>query len=192
MTEPENFDDELFADLYNDDEPSASRAPAAAPAQTAPPVVAPAAAQDPASNDSYGDDAGDQGVGDYDDSAMQYDDDDDEVDFNLGNGSSSNKNAGPGTNAGAGTGAGSGFGAGQHSEETPQPSGGGQFSGGPRPGPLANKVGPNSKEDGGGKLLVSVSDLDKKKGREIQPRFANGGAKESMEVFGGEALGGSF
>lgn len=129
---------------YNDDEPSASRAPAAPPAQAPPPVAAPVSAPEPAGQDGYGDDAGGQGGGDYDDT-MQYDDDDDDVDFNLGNGSSSNNNAG----AGASSAAGGGFGgAGQRSEETPLPSGGGHFSAGPRQGPPASKVGPNSKEDG--------------------------------------------
>lgn len=78
---------------------------------------------------------------------MQYDDDDDDVDFNLGNGSSSNNNAGAGASSGTGGGFGAG-GVGQRSEETPQPSGGGHFSAGPRFGPPAAKVGPNSKEDG--------------------------------------------
>ncbi|KLU84866.1 hypothetical protein MAPG_03900 [Magnaporthiopsis poae ATCC 64411] len=81
MTEPESFEDDLFADLYADDEPSSKPAPAAAqPAAPTPAVSAPAEAQaEPPSAD------GAQGG----DDSMNYEeeDEDDDVDFNLGNGS---------------------------------------------------------------------------------------------------------
>ncbi|KAH6652695.1 hypothetical protein BKA67DRAFT_536421 [Truncatella angustata] len=105
MADNENFEDDLFADLYDDNEAAAAAAPAApvAPAPAAAPVtrqaapaeaVAPAAEHDAAQYDQYmptGDDNGHSG--DYHDNEDAYDDDDD-VDFNLGNGSSSAHNAG--------------------------------------------------------------------------------------------------
>ncbi|KAI0164383.1 hypothetical protein GGR52DRAFT_119207 [Hypoxylon sp. FL1284] len=99
MADAENFEDDLFADLYDDNEPTAAPAPAAsAPQAAAIPTqpepqsieapgqleldqaaanvapVAPAAEENGAYDDTYQEDA--------------YDDDDD-VDFNLGNDQSS-------------------------------------------------------------------------------------------------------
>jgi len=84
MTEPENFDDELFADLYNDDEPAGKAARAAEPDQYS-------AAQSAAEVQyETSEDPGQQQ--DYNGGAVKYDeeeeDDDDEIDFNLGNGPS--------------------------------------------------------------------------------------------------------
>ncbi|KAK6074321.1 nuclear polyadenylated RNA-binding protein [Seiridium cupressi] len=93
MAETENFEDDLFADLYDDnDGPSAAPAPAAAPAPKVEAPAAPAAAEEAASAqyDQYvptGDENGQSG--DYHENEEVYDDDDD-VDFNLGNGSSHN------------------------------------------------------------------------------------------------------
>ncbi|KAH8910992.1 hypothetical protein BR93DRAFT_934543 [Coniochaeta sp. PMI_546] len=87
MTEPENFEDDLFADLYNDDEPAPK--PQAASDQ-------PAAAQPPADDDSY--EPSQEPNQQYNDQNGQDsymnqgdggdEDDDDDVDFNLGNGNS--------------------------------------------------------------------------------------------------------
>lgn len=79
MTEPENFEDDLFADLYNDDEPAAK-----APAATEPFVLAPPAPDTVKSADESNDHQDQNGV----DSYMNHDEaeeDDDDVDFNLGN-----------------------------------------------------------------------------------------------------------
>ncbi|OIW28859.1 hypothetical protein CONLIGDRAFT_645022 [Coniochaeta ligniaria NRRL 30616] len=87
MTEPENFEDDLFADLYNDDEPAPK--PQAAPDQSA-------AEQPPAADDSYeppqepnqqyNDQNGQDSYMNQGDGVEEEDDDD--VDFNLGNGNS--------------------------------------------------------------------------------------------------------
>ncbi len=132
MTEPENFDDDLFADLsvppqsrgrhpllltwppsYNDDEPSTAKH--LAPQMTSAPALA---AAEPMPVDRYDEtpDIADQNGADTRDD--YDDDDDDDVDFNLGNGSTT------------------------HRAETPMyraPS--------PVPLPVATK-GPNAKEDG--------------------------------------------
>ncbi|KAL2118454.1 hypothetical protein VTJ04DRAFT_8114 [Mycothermus thermophilus] len=82
MTEPENFDDELFADLYNDDEPAGQ--PARAP-ETDKTQSTEQTAQ--ASSHVNGNDTGqqaDQNGGDDGDEEEEEDDDDD-IDFNLGN-----------------------------------------------------------------------------------------------------------
>ncbi|KAF3005531.1 hypothetical protein E8E14_004900 [Neopestalotiopsis sp. 37M] len=98
MAENENFEDDLFADLYDDnDVPSApAAAPAAPPPQKVEPTYEPAqAAAAPiaevnASYDNYAPSGDVHGQGgDYHDAEEAYDDDDD-VDFNLGNGSSHN------------------------------------------------------------------------------------------------------
>ncbi|KAK4251760.1 hypothetical protein C7999DRAFT_27838 [Corynascus novoguineensis] len=84
MTEPENFDDELFADLYNDDEP-ASKVPRG-------PEIDQSTAAQPAAEtrNEYAEDTGEQQ--DYNGGRArdeeEEDDDDDEIDFNLGNGPS--------------------------------------------------------------------------------------------------------
>ncbi|KAK7908517.1 hypothetical protein PG985_015820 [Apiospora marii] len=87
MTEPENMEDDLFADLYDDNEPAAAPAPAKqeqpveqppAPAPAQPePHVEEEPAYDPNQN-GYNND-------DYQQQAEYEDDDDDDVDFNLGN-----------------------------------------------------------------------------------------------------------
>ncbi|KAH8671252.1 hypothetical protein BX600DRAFT_242984 [Xylariales sp. PMI_506] len=100
MTEPENFEDDLFADLYDDNDASAAAAPTAA-ATAPPPVPAPVkqepAIPDPPAHDEpepqYDDQQNHMGDengygGEYADNEEPYDDDDD-VDFNLGNGASS-------------------------------------------------------------------------------------------------------
>ncbi|KAK4453750.1 hypothetical protein QBC34DRAFT_421901 [Podospora aff. communis PSN243] len=83
MTEPENFDDELFADLYNDDEPGQKA--------TAAPVAEQYSAVQPTTEDKqeFGDSAGpdqDYNGGDSNMNQDEYEDDDDDVDFNLGDG----------------------------------------------------------------------------------------------------------
>ncbi|KAK3327419.1 hypothetical protein B0T19DRAFT_400289 [Cercophora scortea] len=96
MTEPENFDDELFADLYNDDEPAAKAPAAAAPASEQYSAAQPSAPDNSDGNNNYNQEPAED-TGQY----QQYnngedrnvnddevDDDDDDVDFNLGNGPS--------------------------------------------------------------------------------------------------------
>ncbi|KAL4725497.1 hypothetical protein ACLX1H_007646 [Fusarium chlamydosporum] len=85
MTEPENFEDDLFADLYDDnDAPKPAPAPAAAPAAPPAPEVQPPtnAHNDDDHNASYQhqDTGGDEHM------TQDQDDDDDDVDFNLGGG----------------------------------------------------------------------------------------------------------
>ncbi|OTB07021.1 hypothetical protein M426DRAFT_92737 [Hypoxylon sp. CI-4A] len=101
MAEPENFEDDLFADLYDDNDASAvpaqAKAPAPAPAQSAQvqapaPVAAPIpqpsveAPSQPEFDQTHNDvayAAEENGYGDeYQDEAYE---DDDDVDFNLGN-----------------------------------------------------------------------------------------------------------
>ncbi|KAF6833960.1 hypothetical protein CPLU01_05255 [Colletotrichum plurivorum] len=86
MTEPENFEEDLFADLYDDDGPAkpAVAEPAAAPAP------APAAAPAPVQGYETHAEPPPQAEPDHGGDEMRYDDeeDDDEVDFNLGGGSS--------------------------------------------------------------------------------------------------------
>ncbi|KAH7326319.1 hypothetical protein B0I35DRAFT_405574 [Stachybotrys elegans] len=83
MTEPENFEDDLFADLYEDNDASK---PGSGPAQAAPqppPAIKPD--PEPQAPQSYAAPLDSGG-----DSAMKHepdDDDDDDVDFNLGGGS---------------------------------------------------------------------------------------------------------
>jgi len=118
MTEPENFDDELFADLYNDDEPGqkAAAAPVADQYSAVQPTTE--AKQD------FGDNAGPDQDYNGEDSNMnqdEYEDDDDDVDFNLGDG--------PVTTIS------------HHHEERPA-----SYSAPPPPPPQAK--GPNAKEDG--------------------------------------------
>ncbi|KAK5662728.1 hypothetical protein OQA88_6135 [Cercophora sp. LCS_1] len=84
MTEPENFDDELFADLYNDDEPGNKAAAAHAPPHTQ--DVQPSVETKQEQTGDGGRD--DEYDGDTHMNNEEYDDDDDEVDFNLGNGPS--------------------------------------------------------------------------------------------------------
>lgn len=86
MTEPENFDDELFADLYNDDEPAGKAARAPEVDQYS--AVQPAAE---ISNENI-EDGGQQQDYNNNGGEVKYEeeeeDDDDEIDFNLGNGPS--------------------------------------------------------------------------------------------------------
>lgn len=82
MADPENFDDDLFADLYDDNDNATAPAPPVAkttqPAEPAAPAVSNNHADDSANHDdSYA--HGDENNEDA------YEDDDDEVDFNLGN-----------------------------------------------------------------------------------------------------------
>ncbi|RYP88564.1 hypothetical protein DL769_000260 [Monosporascus sp. CRB-8-3] len=99
MAEPENFDDDLFADLYDDNEPSSASAPVAAPApapvpsQPQPASEAPAQPQPESTPADAGPHPADDGYGeDYQEE--NYEDDDD-VDFNLGNGSGGTPAAAP-------------------------------------------------------------------------------------------------
>ncbi|KAJ3510513.1 hypothetical protein NM208_g15520 [Fusarium decemcellulare] len=83
MTEPENFEDDLFADLYDDNDASKTAPPPVAAAPSAPDVQPP----NPSNNDQNGspqnyDMGGDEPM------TQDQDDDDDDVDFNLGGGSS--------------------------------------------------------------------------------------------------------
>lgn len=77
MTEPENFEEDLFADLYEDNDAAkastASQVLAATDSKIADDLGSIAQAQAP--------DIDGNGVEDMD---PQYDDDDDDVDFNLG------------------------------------------------------------------------------------------------------------
>ncbi|KAK4104626.1 hypothetical protein N658DRAFT_184201 [Parathielavia hyrcaniae] len=89
MTEPENFDDELFADLYNDDEPAAKSMGTSAPdqysaAQAAAPEVK-EEFEDRGQQQDYNN-GGDATQMKYEDEEEEEDDDD--IDFNLGNGPS--------------------------------------------------------------------------------------------------------
>ncbi|EHA56998.1 hypothetical protein MCOR02_004409 [Pyricularia oryzae] len=87
MTEPEAFEDDLFADLYADDaptEPAKVPEKAAAPTNPTPAPVETREEQPPPIDQSG-----------HDDSNMGYDEDEeeeDDVDFNLGNGTSSAPN----------------------------------------------------------------------------------------------------
>ncbi|UQC84963.1 nuclear polyadenylated RNA-binding protein [Colletotrichum lupini] len=83
MTEPENFEEDLFADLYDDDtsaKPAAAQQPAPPPAPVAvpQPSVETHAEPPPQSEPEYGGGGGD------DQMKYEEEDDDDEVDFNLG------------------------------------------------------------------------------------------------------------
>ncbi|KPM37017.1 hypothetical protein AK830_g9543 [Neonectria ditissima] len=84
MTEPENFEEDLFADLYEDNDPSKAPPPPKAPA----PVVTESHPVQNSANDqppiSYEQDGGDETMN------QDQDDDDDDVDFNLGGGGMSN------------------------------------------------------------------------------------------------------
>ncbi|KAK0727105.1 hypothetical protein B0T26DRAFT_671823 [Lasiosphaeria miniovina] len=87
MTEPETFDDELFADLYNDDEPSSAK-PASAPAQDQY-SAAPAAAENrqyEMTVDTNQYQERNNGGDSHWNNEQGEDDDDDDVDFNLGDG----------------------------------------------------------------------------------------------------------
>ncbi|KAG6358871.1 hypothetical protein INS49_012390 [Diaporthe citri] len=85
MTEPENFEDDLFDDLYNDEAPAP---PAAAPEPVAPkaePAPAPGKPEDDQSGGHHGADPA-FGEDSHMNGAEEYEEDDDDVDFNLGNG----------------------------------------------------------------------------------------------------------
>ncbi|KAI0505931.1 hypothetical protein F5B22DRAFT_625984 [Xylaria bambusicola] len=108
MADPENFEDDLFADLYDDNPGSAPAAPAPkpAPAMAAVPTPTPAAASIPQSvaekasepqaeyvSDEMAHSAVENGYGDdYHEDAYE---DDDDVDFDLGNGPAANSTAVP-------------------------------------------------------------------------------------------------
>ncbi|KAK3187022.1 hypothetical protein K4F52_004188 [Lecanicillium sp. MT-2017a] len=85
MTEPENFEDDLFADLYDDTDPAKAPPPAQPPQPTE--AAAPAAAAPTAQANETSQTEQPQVEDD-----MDEDDDDDEVDFNLGGGTSSAAN----------------------------------------------------------------------------------------------------
>ncbi|KAF4121048.1 RNA-binding protein Musashi [Geosmithia morbida] len=92
MADPENFEEDLFADLYDDNDASKGPAPAPAPA-TAPPAPAPAPVQETRTEDAAGHDhAHDAGAAEDMNQDQDDDDDDDDVDFNLGGG---NAHTGP-------------------------------------------------------------------------------------------------
>ncbi|POR38414.1 Uncharacterized protein TPAR_01386 [Tolypocladium paradoxum] len=84
MTEPENFEEDLFADLYDDNDASKT---GPGPQAAAPAVEAPKVENDSAAPAAH------EPAQPADDEHMQQDadedDDDDEVDFNLGGGGSS-------------------------------------------------------------------------------------------------------
>ncbi|KAJ4133495.1 hypothetical protein NW768_005081 [Fusarium equiseti] len=88
MTEPENFEDDLFADLYDDND-APKPAPAPAPAAAAP-AAPPAPEVQPPTNSHNDDDHNaayqHQDVGGDEHMNQDQDDDDDDVDFNLGGG----------------------------------------------------------------------------------------------------------
>ncbi|KAK4646662.1 hypothetical protein QC761_212550 [Podospora bellae-mahoneyi] len=91
MTEPENFDDELFADLYNDDDavPAPKPAAAAQPVQYA--AVQPTIEtrqEDSYDPNQYNDYSGGGENGNMNQDDEEEEDDDDDIDFNLGNGPS--------------------------------------------------------------------------------------------------------
>ncbi|KAL2132555.1 hypothetical protein VTI74DRAFT_3639 [Chaetomium olivicolor] len=123
MTEPENFDDELFADLYNDDEPASKPTIKSEPdhpsaVQAAASEVKHEETEDTGQRQDYN--GGETDVK-YDEDAEE-EDDDDEIDFNLGNG--------PSTTVAT------------HHEHDERPT----YSAPPAPAPPAK--GPNAKEDG--------------------------------------------
>ncbi|KAI5462676.1 hypothetical protein BGZ63DRAFT_221392 [Mariannaea sp. PMI_226] len=85
MTEPENFEEDLFADLYDDNDASKAAPPPKAPA----PAVTDNQPAQPIANEQPGvfhdaDIGGDEVMGHEQDD----DDEDDDVDFNLGGGPS--------------------------------------------------------------------------------------------------------
>ncbi|KAF3760490.1 hypothetical protein M406DRAFT_358202 [Cryphonectria parasitica EP155] len=85
MTEPENFEDDLFDDLYNDDEP-AKAAPPPPPPEPAPPAAEPVTKHEDESANSIVQHLGGDTGGDYNmNGNEEYEEDDDDVDFNLGN-----------------------------------------------------------------------------------------------------------
>ncbi|KAL9942262.1 hypothetical protein ACHAQF_006541 [Verticillium nonalfalfae] len=89
MTEPENFEDDLFADLYDDDAAPSKPAAAAPPtiASVPAPVVEPAPPA-PAYNEAHNEAPVQINQDEPADNQIAYDDDDDDddVDFNLGGG----------------------------------------------------------------------------------------------------------
>ncbi|KAI1103171.1 hypothetical protein F4804DRAFT_238795 [Jackrogersella minutella] len=103
MADPENFEDDLFADLYDDNDGSAAPAPAApvpaAPAPAPQPTPTPASFNPQPSIETYNRPEPDQVPSDVahtvdengygDDYQEDNYDDDDDVDFNLGNGPTS-------------------------------------------------------------------------------------------------------
>ncbi|KAF7537446.1 hypothetical protein G7Z17_g12854 [Cylindrodendrum hubeiense] len=81
MTEPENFEEDLFADLYEDNDASKPAPPPKAPA----PVVPEPQPIHPSVNEQPGI-SYDHDIGGDETMNQDLDDDDDEVDFNLGGG----------------------------------------------------------------------------------------------------------
>ncbi|KAI5922657.1 hypothetical protein F4810DRAFT_711251 [Camillea tinctor] len=90
MAEPENFEDDLFADLYDDNETSAAPAPLSAPPKPQPPPPAEVVAQPELDQAPVEDVAAVAENGYGDDFQEDNYEDDDDVDFNLGNGPTSN------------------------------------------------------------------------------------------------------
>lgn len=122
MTEPENFEEDLFADLYADDEPAGKPSVPAVHSEPSP-VAVPEVSQ-PAPDTSHASNS--HGVGDtqmheeYD----EEEEDDDDVDFNLGDNSTGPKIATPS----------------YHDAPAPAPA--------PAASAPPSNKGPNSKEDG--------------------------------------------
>ncbi|KAI8669057.1 hypothetical protein NCS57_00719700 [Fusarium keratoplasticum] len=83
MTEPENFEDDLFADLYDDNDASKAAPPPVAAAPPAP-EVQPTNTNNNDQDGSYQH----QDAGGDEHMMQDQDDDDDDVDFNLGGGGS--------------------------------------------------------------------------------------------------------
>ncbi|KAF5651515.1 heterogeneous nuclear ribonucleoprotein HRP1 [Fusarium sp. NRRL 52700] len=85
MTEPENFEDDLFADLYDDND---AAKPASAPAAAAPPApeVQPPTNLHNNDNDDHNGMQQHEETGGDEHMTQDPDDDDDDVDFNLGGG----------------------------------------------------------------------------------------------------------
>ncbi|KAH8893379.1 hypothetical protein GQ53DRAFT_112620 [Thozetella sp. PMI_491] len=128
MAEQDAFEDELFADLYADDEPAKGASTEAT--RDAPSAAPPAASENVIATDDTGrydpqDQNGDDSYMNQDD----YEDDDDEVAFNLGNDASA------------------------HHEDTPTHSAPPILAAAAAAVAPPSK-GPNAKEDGGGLLPV--------------------------------------
>nr|XP_036585137.1 uncharacterized protein CTRU02_05106 [Colletotrichum truncatum]KAF6794905.1 hypothetical protein CTRU02_05106 [Colletotrichum truncatum] len=114
MTEPENFEEDLFADLYDDDTPAK---PAAAPPPP-PPPAAPAQTAAPVQNHEIHAEPHPPAEPEHGGEEMKYEDDedDDEVDFNLGSGGGGGGNSSGGVPSNATPS--NGMGAVKHEEHT--------------------------------------------------------------------------
>ncbi|KAL2023811.1 hypothetical protein VTK56DRAFT_1078 [Thermocarpiscus australiensis] len=118
MTEPENFEDELFADLYNDDEPTSKPVAEPEPDQSSAVQSAAESRNDNVEEVTEQDQNGrDISQAKYEEEAEE--EEDDEIDFNLGNGPSTTVT--------------------RHDSKPPTSA---------PPTPAAPAKGPNAKEDG--------------------------------------------